>query len=70
MKGAVLKVAVKVIFPFLPCLKFSRSSQDQDALPTLIGVVENGIEMARQGSLLYSSLLHPAETIYISLEIH
>lgn len=38
-------------------INFLRLFQDQDALPTLIGVVESGIEMARHGSALYLSWL-------------
>ena len=56
-------------FAILSMFDFSRPLQDQDALSTLIGIVESGIEMARQGSSLYSSMLTPAETILTSLEI-
>lgn len=43
-----------ILYTF-PSEFFLHPLQDQDALPTLIGVVESGIEMARQGSALYSS---------------
>jgi hypothetical protein len=50
-----------IVYTFPSEFNSLRSLQDQDALPTLIGVVESGIEMARQGSALYLSWLTRAE---------